>query len=77
MASLAERMSGSETISSRGVPARLRSIPVMPWKSSCSDLPASSSRWARVTPMRFTLPSSSVISTVPRPTIGSSYWLIW
>ena len=31
-------MSGSETISSSGVPARLRSMPVMPWKSSCSDL---------------------------------------
>ena len=41
-------MSGSVTISSSGVPARLRSMPVLPWKSSCSDLPASSSRWARV-----------------------------
>ena len=44
----APRMSGSVTISSSGVPARLRSMPVMPWKSSCSDLPASSSRCARV-----------------------------
>ena len=31
-------MSGSVTISSSGVPARLRSMPVRPWKSSCSDL---------------------------------------
>jgi hypothetical protein len=51
-ASAAERMSGSETISSSGTPARLRSMPDMPWKSSCSDLPASSSRCARV---RFTV----------------------
>jgi hypothetical protein len=25
-------MSGSETISSSGVPARLRSMPILPWK---------------------------------------------
>src|SRR3546814_7882771 len=52
-ASAAERISGSDTISSQGVPARFRSIPVEdspcgPVKSSCRDLPASSSRCARV-----------------------------
>ena len=76
-ASFAERMSGSETISSSGVPARLRSMPESPWKSSCSDLPASSSRWARVMPMRFSVPSSSSTSSQPDCTTGSSYWLIW
>jgi hypothetical protein len=54
-------MSGSVTISSSGVPARLRSMPVRPWKSSCSDLPASSSRWARVVHGRlFLLADSNV-----------------
>ncbi|EJT84934.1 hypothetical protein PPS11_15306 [Pseudomonas putida S11] len=43
-------MSGSETISSSGVPARFRSMPVEPLKSSCRLLPASSSRCARVYP---------------------------
>ena len=51
-ASAALRRSGSETISSSGVPARLRSMPVMPWKSSCRLLPASSSRCARVSRTR-------------------------
>ena len=50
-ASRAERMSGSETISSSGVPARFRSMPLARPSPSCSDLPASSSRWARVTPI--------------------------
>src|SRR3569623_882310 len=45
-ASLAERRSGSETISSSGVPARLRYQPVGPWKSSWNDLPACCSRYA-------------------------------
>jgi hypothetical protein len=46
------------------VPARLRSMPVSPWKSSCSDLPASSSRCARVMPTRaFDVPSARSIST--------------
>ena len=76
-ASRGERRSGSETISSSGVPARFRSIPVSPWKSSCSDFPASSSRCARVMPTRFVLPSSSSMSRCPPATTGSSYWLIW
>ncbi len=69
-------MSGSETISSNGVPARLRSTPVMPPKSSCSDLPASSSRCARVRRTRRSA-SSSTNATEPPETTGSSYWLIW
>ena len=76
-ASAALRMSGSDTISSSGVPARLRSMPVWPWKSSCSDLPASSSRCARVMPMVRVVPSSNRISKLPLPTIGASNWLIW
>ena len=75
-ASRAERMSGSETISSKGVPARFRSIPLACASPSCRDLPASSSRWARVMPMIFSLPSSSTILSEPRPTTGCSYWLI-
>jgi hypothetical protein len=75
-ASLAPRRSGSLTISSSGVPARLRSIPVIPWKSSCSDLPASSSRCARVMRIVF-CPSGSVMTSAPCCTIGISYWLIW
>jgi hypothetical protein len=39
-ASPALRKSGSVTISSSGVPARFRSMPVMPWKSSCRDFPS-------------------------------------
>ncbi len=78
------RMSGSVTISSSGVPARFRSMPVMPAKSSCSDLPASSSRWARVRLTVFSyasLPDFSLAGTwivnVPPCTTGISYWLIW
>jgi hypothetical protein len=74
---LAERIAGSDTISISGVPARFRSTPVRPASPSCSDLPASSSRCARVISMRLTLPSSSMMSTAPPLTIGSSYWLIW
>ena len=61
-------MSGSVTISSSGVPARLRSMPDLPWKSSCSDLPASSSRCARVRLIVFSLrfsPCPSWIVTLP------------
>ena len=47
-ASWALLISGSDTISINGVPARLRSIPETPDLKfpSWSDLPASSSRWA-------------------------------
>jgi hypothetical protein len=51
-------------------------MPDLPAKSSCSDLPASSSRCARVIRTVLVLPSSSTISTLPPCTIGSSYWLI-
>ena len=37
LASLAERMSGSDTISTNGVPARFRSIPDTPGRPSCND----------------------------------------
>ena len=76
VASPAEPMSGSETISSNGTPARLRSTPVSPGNRSCTDFPASSSRWARAMPILFVDPSSSSTSSDPRPTTGSSYWLI-
>ena len=69
-------MSGSETISSSGVPARFRSMPDWPSKPSCSDLPASSSRWARVRCTTcFASPRKN--PTVPPCTTGVSYWLIW
>ena len=60
-----------------GVPARFRSMPDCFGSPSCSDLPASSSRCARVMPMRFFVPSSSTMSMWPLATTGSSYWLIW
>ena len=69
-ASLAERMSGSETISRSGVPARFRSMPLAFARPSCSDFPASSSRCARVTPIVFTVPSSSRMVIAPLPTTG-------
>ena len=75
-ASSALRRSGSETISSNGVPARLRSMPVMPWKSSCRLLPASSSRWARVSRTVFS-PSFVRIVSAPPCTTGISYCEIW
>ena len=71
------RMSGSVTISSSGVPARFRSMPVMPWKSSCSDLPASSSRWARVSCTRISPRVGDTIATLPPATTGISYCEIW
>ena len=73
-ASLADDISGSETISSKGVPALLRSIPV-PAMPSCIDFPASSSRCALVKLIIFFAPSIS-ISTFPPETIGSSIWVI-
>ena len=69
-------MSGSETISSSGVPARLRSMPVIPWKSSCRLFPASSSRCARVSRTRFS-PSFVAIVIAPPCTTGISYCEIW
>ena len=71
------RMSGSLTISSSGVPARFRSMPDMPWKSSCSDLPASSSRCARVRFTRMAPRVGDTMSTPPPATTGISYCEIW
>jgi len=73
-ASAAERMSGSVTISTSGVPPRLKSTSEAPdpWMRPDSptwlSLAASSSRWAR---WIRTSPS------FPLTARGSSYWLIW
>ncbi len=73
-ASCGERRSGSVTISTSGVPPRLKSttLPSAPWMRpelpACTSFAASSSRctrWMRTSPRR-----------PPRPS-GMSYWLIW
>ena len=69
--------SGSETISSSGVPARFRSMPVMPWKSSCRLLPASSSRCARVSRTLTSPRVGDTMSTWPPATTGISNCEIW
>ena len=78
-ASAAERRSGSVTISTSGVPPRLKSTtddpapwmrPDSPWWIS---LAASSSRWARW--MRTEGPDGT--SRCPPEARGMSYWLIW
>ena len=51
------------------------SEPDMPC-TSWSNLPASSSRWARVRRMVFS-PSPAAMRITPPCTIGCSYWLIW
>ena len=70
----AERMSGSVTISTKGVPPRLKSTSeapdpwIRPDSPTWVSLAASSSRCARWTR---TSPS------LPLTAIGWSYWLIW
>ena len=73
-ASAAERMSGSVTISTSGVPPRLKSTReapepwIRPDSPTWLSLAASSSRcarWMRTSP------------SLPLTAIGSSYWLIW
>jgi hypothetical protein len=73
-ASLAERRSGSVTISTSGVPHRLKStmLDCAPWMRpelpAWTSLAASSSRctrWMRTSPSR------------PPVHSGMSYWLIW
>ena len=68
------RTSGSVTISTSGVPQRLKSTTldsaewIRPDAPACTSLAASSSRWARwmrMSPRR------------PGPQTGMSYWLIW
>ena len=76
-ASAAPWRAGSVTISRSGVPARLRSIPVALPNPSCTERPASSSRWARTSPMPRRAPPSGSTVIVPPTVIGSSYWLIW
>ncbi len=74
-----ERMSGSVTISTSGVPHRLKSTtddsaPAIrpPAPPAWTSLAASSSRCARVIPIR-----SPSTTRWPCAQIGSSYWLIW
>ncbi len=43
---------------------------------TCSDLPVSSSMWARSISTRKVSPSTST-SIQPSNAIGSSYWLVW
>ena len=67
LASAAERRSGSVTISMSGTPLRLKSRYVKRSESanpSCSDLPASSSRWTRVMP---TLPLRAAALVIDPP----------
>ena len=71
-ASLADLMSGSDTISINGVPALFKSIALSPSKRSCIDLPASSSKCALVIPIIFSLPSTLILN-LPSCTTGSSY----
>ena len=71
-ASAAEVISGSDTISKRGVPARFKSIPVPFSTAPWDDLPASSSRCARVMRTVFLISPTS-ISSDPLPTTGNSY----
>jgi hypothetical protein len=76
-ASPALRKSGSVTISSSGVPARFRSMPLMPWKSSCRDLPGV---LLEVRARDADVPRRAVGQAEmkrPRPTMGSANWLIW
>ena len=72
--------SGSDTISSSGVPARLRSSSdpsaFPPPGSSWPSLPVSSSKWARRIRM-VRGPDSVSISIEPPTQRGRSYWLIW
>jgi hypothetical protein len=75
-------MSGSVTISTSGVPPRLKStsVAVAPWmrpdSATWTFFAASSSRCARVIPI-VTSPFSVGTVSVPRAHSGSSYWLIW
>jgi hypothetical protein len=65
------------TISISGTPARLKSTTLYP-RPACCMRAVSSSRWARVIPMR-TLPPSATTGTssVPFEHSGRAYWLIW
>ena len=76
-----ERRSGSVTISTSGVPPRLKSTtdPSAPARRppSCVSLAASSSRCARVMPTVSSLPSSRMAVNSPRPQMGMSNWLTW
>ena len=72
-------MSGSVTISMRGMPERLKSTrltrsPIAP--SPWTSFAVSSSRWARVIPV---VNGPSLVSnvSVPAEASGRSYWLIW
>ncbi len=75
-------ISGSVTISTSGVPQRLKStsVAVAPWMrpdaATCTFFAASSSRCARVMPIAMS-PSGVGTTSFPPAHSGSSYWLIW
>ena len=76
-----DRRSGSVTISTSGVPPRLKSTTdsAAPARRppACVSLAASSSRCARVMPTTSSDPSSRRARNSPRPQMGMSNWLIW
>ncbi len=67
--SSAERISGSDTISIRGTPERLKSTSELSVYGSWTSLPASSSIWISCILTNFFFPSTS-ISTLPSLHIG-------
>ena len=75
-------MSGSVTISSSGVPPRLKStsVAVAPWirpdSATWTFFAASSSRCARTIPISMS-PSAVGTARLPPAQSGSSYWEIW
>jgi hypothetical protein len=75
-------MSGVVTISTSGLPPRLKStsVAVAPWMrpeaATCTFFAASSSRCARTMPI-VTSPSAVGTTSLPFEQRGSSYWLIW
>ncbi len=82
MASSAEWSAGSVTISSSGVPPRLKStsVAVAPWirpeAATCTFFAASSSRCARTMPTSIE-PCGVGTDSWPPEQSGSSYWEIW
>ena len=75
-ASSGVRMSGSDTISISGVPARFRSTRLAPLSAVMKVLSGVLFEMDAREPMRLTVPSTT-ISTYPCSQIGSSYCDIW
>jgi hypothetical protein len=76
-ASADERMSGSVTISSSGVPARLRSMPVMPAKILRAGLAGVLFEVGAGQANGPGLVADEGTRPLPPCTTGISYWLIW